>query len=80
MTEVRIGLYSLTVYPPYVNPSDIPECCKVLYKSPFSMRGITEDDIHQLIVEAKAERVLKCLPNCVECPLAMEEKLNADKV
>ena len=66
----------------------VGQCYKVLYKSPFSGM-ITEDDIHQLIAEAKATRVLKCLPNCVECPLALEaamkaketeEKANADKV
>ena len=88
MAEVRVGQYSLTVYPSDVKPSDIPECYKVLYKSPFSS-GITEDDIHQLIAEANAARILNCLPNCVECPLAleaamkakeMEEEANADKV
>ena len=88
MTEVRVGQYSLTVYPSDVKPSDIPECYKVLYKSPFS-GVITEDDIHQLIAEAKVAHVLNCLPNCVECPLALEaamkakekeEKANADKV
>lgn len=88
MTEVRVGQYSLTVYPSDIKPSDIPECYNVLYKSPFSS-GITEDDIHRLIAETKATRVLKCLPNCVECPLAleaamkakeMEEEANADKV
>lgn len=88
MTEVRVGLYSLTVYSSDVKPSDIPECYKVLYKSPFS-GVITEDDIHQLIAETNATRILKCLPNCVECPLAreaamnmkeMEEKADAGKV
>ena len=79
MTEVRVGLYSLTVYSSDVKPSDIPECCKVFYKSSFS-GVITEDDIYQLMAEANATRILKCLPNCVGCPLALEAAMKAKEM
>lgn len=78
VNTVRVGQYSLKVYPLDVEPSSIPECYRVLYKSPFSV--ITEDDIQKLIAETRAIHTLKCLPNCVQCPLALEDKLNADKV
>lgn len=77
-TTVRVGQYSLKVYPSDVEPGDIPECYRVLYKAPWSM--ITKEDINKLIAETRIEHALKCLPNCVDCQLALEDKINADKV